>query len=646
MDLDAFHALPRLGQFAVSPSGDYAVASVAALSEDGSKRVAALWKVHCDSSKPSTLLLQTEQSLSAPSFDSQGRLYFLSKAKTPTDDTEQVQQLWCLNDEQQLRVLTDEPLGVKEYRIAGDVAVVLCPILLDTPLLAMREQAREQEKNGPSARLYQTMPVRSWDCWTQGQVLHFVRYSLVGNDRLDLTPEFHYELASEHGLVWDLSGDGRQLATNVRRPGPDRLDDTGVLLIDTASGSSRKLGWSPRVTHEGLRFSPDAMRLAATRHIRAIGSHGAVKLVVYDCQSGEERTVAKDWDIVPTLEAWHGQDALVVTAPSQGNTSLCRVELASSAVRTIGDEGSYAAAQVVDDIAWGIYSSFQTPPELFYTQLRSQDAPRIVSTFSGPPKTDLEILRRRIRGADDTPVDYFLLRRPEWNDQAMPTLIWIHGGPVSSWVNGWHWRWNPHPFLAAGYQVALPNPRGSTGYGQPFIEEICNNQWGAACYHDVMAVTDDLAADPFVNAEKIAAMGGSFGGYMSNWIGTQTDRFAAIITHASVYRFSSFHGTTDYPAFWALHMGLYPSDNEAEYNRYSPHLQIDNWKTPVLIIHGEKDYRVPISESLMLFEDLQRRNVSSELLVFPDENHWIVKPRNSHLWYQSCLEFLGRELAH
>ncbi len=173
------------------------------------------------------------------------------------------------------------------------------------------------------------------------------------------------------------------------------------------------------------------------------------------------------------------------------------------------------------------------------------------------------------------------------------------------------------------------------------MEAIWGNMWGAQCYADLMAVTDAFAARPGVDSARLAAMGGSFGGYMTNWIGGNTDRFQALVTHASIYDLPAFHGVTDLPAFWVLQMGgLDPWRQATEFARYSPRDLIGKWKTPTLIIHGEKDYRCPIGEGLALFEGLRAHGVEAELLVFPDENHWILKPRNIVAWYEAVRAWL------
>jgi dipeptidyl aminopeptidase/acylaminoacyl peptidase len=234
---------------------------------------------------------------------------------------------------------------------------------------------------------------------------------------------------------------------------------------------------------------------------------------------------------------------------------------------------------------------------------------------------------------------------PRNSVEKRPALMWIHGGPMSQFADGWHWRWNPLVPAAAGYAMILPNPRGSTGAGQEFIQGICNNEWGGACFRDIMAVLDAVCARDDIDATRVGAMGGSFGGYMANWIGVKSERFRCLMTHAGIYDLEGFTGATDYPSYMYQELGITPYEDRDGFERYSPHRLLANWKTPTLIIHGEKDYRVPIGEALHLFEALCWRGVDAELLVFPDENHWILRPQNIRQWYHVVLEFADKHLS-
>jgi dipeptidyl aminopeptidase/acylaminoacyl peptidase len=223
-------------------------------------------------------------------------------------------------------------------------------------------------------------------------------------------------------------------------------------------------------------------------------------------------------------------------------------------------------------------------------------------------------------------------------DGPHPLLLWVHGGPLHSW-NGWSWRWNPHLMAARGYAVLLPDPALSTGYGREFVRRGWG-RWGVEPYTDLMAITDAALEHPAVDASRTAAMGGSFGGYMANWIAGHTDRFRAIVTHASLWDLDQFGPTTDAAYYWSREMTPEMS------REHSPSRHADAIRSPVLVIHGDKDYRVPIGEGLRLWWDLCSRAEDPDamphrFLYFPSENHWVLTPGNAKVWYETVFAFLG-----
>ena len=218
-----------------------------------------------------------------------------------------------------------------------------------------------------------------------------------------------------------------------------------------------------------------------------------------------------------------------------------------------------------------------------------------------------------------------------------PLVVFIHGGPLSSW-SAWSWRWNPWLLAARGYAVLLGDPALSTGYGQAFVERG-RGRWGAEPFTDLMALVDGCVARPEVDERRIAAMGGSFGGYMANWVAGQTDRFRCIVTHASIWSLEQFHGTTDHAAWWEREFGS-PEAMPERYRDSSPDRNLARIRTPMLVIHGERDHRVPIGEALRLWTDLTRTGVEARFLYFPDENHWILTPPHVRVWYETVLAFL------
>jgi dipeptidyl aminopeptidase/acylaminoacyl peptidase len=248
--------------------------------------------------------------------------------------------------------------------------------------------------------------------------------------------------------------------------------------------------------------------------------------------------------------------------------------------------------------------------------------------------------------ADGTRVPaYLALPAGASADSPAPLLLWIHGGPLASW-NAWTWRWNPWLLTAKGYAVLLPDPALSTGYGQAYVQRGWGG-WGRAPFSDLMAITDSVVQRPDIDEARTAAMGGSFGGYMANWVAGQTDRFRAIVTHASLWALDQFGPTTDASQYWLKEM----TAEMALEN--SPHLHVEKIRTPLLVIHGDKDYRVPIGEGLRLWYELLSRSqlaadengqTSHRFLFYPDENHWILQPQHAKVWYGVVEHFLAKNV--
>jgi dipeptidyl aminopeptidase/acylaminoacyl peptidase len=245
-------------------------------------------------------------------------------------------------------------------------------------------------------------------------------------------------------------------------------------------------------------------------------------------------------------------------------------------------------------------------------------------------------------GAAAKQVQAWVVRPPDFDPaKKYPLLVLVHGGPQGAWPDGWSFRWNAQVFASAGYVVFQPNPRGSTGWGQSFTDDI-NGDWGGKAFEDVMKGTDFALTLPGVDNARVAAAGASYGGYLINWIAGHTDRFKALVTHDGVFDQVSMYGSTEELWFpeWELG-GPYWSHAEG-YARQNPRDFVKNFKTPTLVVHGERDYRVPLEQGLAMFTALRRQGVPARLLLFPDEGHWVLKPQNSVHWYAEVIGWLDR----
>jgi len=651
-------SLKRVSALTASPDGRWLAAVVQRLDREGAKYVSDLWKVPTDGSA-ATQLTRGDSKDTSPCFRHDGALCFLSNRQPneikPDEDAEKRMQVWCLpaagGEPQQI---TDEPLGVEGFKCArqADKMALLAPVLADVPHDKQRDAAAERKKKGASARRYTRQPVRHWDHWLHENeefaFTHVIACNADGGSRVDLTPGARHEFAIEPAL--DISPDGKRVAVTRHTPGADRELDTTILLIDVETREQRVIGEAPLVNFDAPVFSRDGRFIASTRAFRSPKIVMRPRAVVIDVAAAAVQELATHWDRRPNVCDWSADSRhLIVSADDAGFAPVFTIDVDRDTVQrvTAPDAGGTHSDLVAlaDGRIAGIRSSLREAPECFVTDARAGSPPKILARLSGHEKAEFTVVENlTIASTDGASIQLFLVK-PKDARGPLPLLLWIHGGPIGMDTDGWHWRWNPLLAVAQGYAVALPNPRGSTGFGQEFIQGIWGNVWGAQCYEDLMAVTDALVARPDIDGDRTMAMGGSFGGYMTNWIGSQTDRFKCLITHASIVTMAQFTGTTDHPAWWYLEMGGEdPYADMARFDRFAPIRHIKNWKTPTLIIHGELDYRCPINEGLNLFEALQYHGVPSELLVFPDENHWIVKPRNIAAWYEAVLEFIGRHL--
>jgi dipeptidyl aminopeptidase/acylaminoacyl peptidase len=657
-------ALGRVGKIAVAPAGDWVAVAVQRLDADGAKYVSDLWRVPLDGGA-AIQLTRGEHNDSAPCFRADGALGFLSNrgsAQPATDDdAKDRNQVWVLPAAAgEPYQVTDEPLGVDAFQFAacGDRLLCVAPVLPDRPHDKQREIIRDRRKNGPSALRFTRQPVRHWDHWLADGIAtpvpHLIAYVQDGTGRRDLTPAAVREHLIEPEFA--VSRDGNRAVVTSARVGADRIDDVALALIDLDTGTARILAEGPRTRFQHPVFSPDCKRIACIATRRSEERVGKPALTLIDVATGAAKVIAHDWDRWPVPGDWTPDGrTLIVSADDDGCTPVFGIDAATGAVTRLtapSSGGTHGDLHVtVDGVIVGVRSTLRSPPEVFAMPanagqvLPEPQAPSLLAALSRFAHADSVVMEdARVRSTDGAMIQSWIVK-PARSTGRLPVLFAIHGGPIGAFGDGWHWRWNALLWASAGYMVVLPNARGSTGFGQEFIQGIWRNQWGAQCYRDLMAVADAIAARPDVDPGRIAALGGSFGGYMTNWIGGNTDRFRALATHACVFSMSAFTGVTDHPAYWLLEMGGDPYQDVQAFDRYSPARFVQNWKSPTLIIHGERDYRCPIGEGLALFEALQHFGIESEIVIFPDENHWILKPRNIVAWNTAVLEFMGRHLG-
>ncbi len=653
-DVRRLVSLGRVSAVAVSPDGTFAVAAVSRLDETGAKYVADLWRVPLDGSA-ATQLTRGKYNDRAPCFRRDGAIGFLSNR--PTQDDEERDQVWVLPAGiGEPLAITEEPLGVDEFRFAprGDLLVVIAEVLPGASETDQRTRAKDLSKNGPSDLFFpnRSGPIRHWDHWLGRARPHVIAYDDRGGARRDLTPTADRDFTGD--VAFDVSHHGAWIAITERVDSDDRLIDPSILLIDTKDGTKRRIAHGRQLEHGHPIFSRDAKHVYFNRQRRTKERHGKVELCMADVASGATTILCESWDRWPIPHAAFvgrktAKQLVVAVADDEGAVPVFVITPKTNEVTRVTSRasgGSHDALSVTDDgRIVGIRHTLRSPPEVFAIDARPDQTPKMLANLSGFDAKEIESIETTqfdTKASDGARVQTWLVR-PK-NTARAKTVLWIHGGPVGAFGDGWHWRWNPHVLASAGYAIALPNARGSTGFGTDYVDGIWNNAWGGQCYDDLMRVTDALEKRDGLDGAHIGAMGGSFGGYMCNFIGGQTTRFKALVTHASIFHLEAMCGASDYGPYFAIEMGTTSWKDRESFERHSPHRFIAKWKTPTLVLHGEKDYRVPISEALILFDALQEHGVPSELVVYPDENHWILRPRNVESWYGHVLRFLGEHL--
>ena len=654
-DLDHFMAIPRLSGLCLSPLGDRLAVGVSGPSPDGRTMRSAIWEIDPAGVRAPRRLTRSGPGESSAAFARDGSLLFTSARPDPDrppddkPDTEPM-GLWSLpvgGGEACLLIAPGGGVGSFAVARSADVAVVRAPVHPGTAGLA-EDVAREtlRTKAGVSAHLYESYPIRFWDHYLGPREDHLFLLALhdvADGGRpvpLDLTPDAGRALDE---TAFDVLPDGSGVVTGWTR-WPDLVRPTqDLVLIDAATGTRRDLTPGGAWFREP-RVSPDGRWVVAVREdlpepVTALDS----TLWLIDLENGNGRDLTPDLDLWPGGPRWSADGQHVVfTADRGGHHAVLQVSLDSGEVSVLAAEGAWSDVALSDigTRLFALRSSYAGPPEVVELPL-SGGQPRVVPS-PVPPVEQLRLpgTPERIGTtlADGTHIGGWLITPHGASaDRPAPAVLWIHGGPLSSW-NAWHWRWNPHLLVDRGYAVVLPDPGLSSGYGLDFVRRGWG-RWGEEPYTDLMAVMDDVVARPDIDAGRVAAMGGSFGGYMANWIAGHTDRFRAIVTHASLWDMRGFHGTTDWGSTMEAEFGD-PYRDPAPWVAASPSEHVASIRTPMLVIHGELDHRVPISEGLRLWTDLARHGVDAKFLYFPDENHWVLKPANARIWYETVLAYL------
>ena len=671
--LESYIALPRVEGLALSPDGRTVVFTIATLARDRTSYERALWSVPADGSGSPIRLTRSAKGESGVAFTGSGDILFVSaRPDAAAEKDQETAQLWMLPAAGgEARAVTRLLGGVSEIAATAsgsDAVVITANLLRSADSLETDATARaERTTKKVTAILHESYPVRYWDHDLGPAEPHLLALDLsilretIAESRDASGPDqgaLPYatglprprDLTPTPGRSADTGGqrltpDGRTLVVSLRVP-EQRAGRFVIVSIDVESGVRTTLLDEERVDFEVPAVSHDGRRIAYVRAAFSTPSGPAdQELWLADIDGGNARRIAEGWDRWPSSLSFDADnEGLIVTADHDGRGPVFRVPLdGGSPIQLTADDFNYTdvAVELASGDLVALRSSWVTPPHP--VRIARSGAVTPLASPAGLPEVPGSITEVETTVEDGARVRGWLLLPSDASpEHPAPLLLWIHGGPLNSW-NGWSWRWNPLLAVARGYAVLLPDPALSTGYGLDFIARGWD-AWGAKPYTDLMAITDAAEARPDIDSARIAALGGSFGGYMANWVAGHTDRFRAIVSHAGLWALDQFNGTTDNSWYW---QSIFSPQGMID---SSPHHGVRDIVTPMLVIHGDNDYRVPVGESMRLWSELAEHHAAPDgstphkFLLFPDENHWVLKPQHAVLWYETVFAFLDQHV--
>lgn len=520
-----------------------------------------------------------------------------------------------------------------------------------------RKRAETAAASKVKAKTTEHLLYRHWTSWKEGKRTHVFVASTETGEARDLTPgDFDAPPFSLGGMTdYAFSPDSKELAFARNTDKVEAISTNGdIFVVPVAGGEARRITGDNPANDLSPRYSPDGRYIAYRAQARPGFEADRWRLMLFDRKTGQSHSLTEQIDAnVESFAFAPGSERLLAVVAERARQPIYEIPLDGAPLRKLISDGFNDDLQVSADGRSMVFTrqSLTRAVEIYRASALGGAVNQLTrvgdATFAQFNFKPVEEMTWE--GAGGAKVQGWLVKPANFSAaRKWPLVVLIHGGPQSAWNDAWSYRWNPQVFAAAGYVVFMPNPRGSISFGQRFTDEI-SGDWGGKAYTDIMKGVAYVATLPFVDRERIGAAGGSYGGYMVNWIAGHNDdahvKFKALVSHAGLFNLLSMYGATEELWFPEWEFKGTPWTNTQLYLKWSPHMSVKNFSTPTLVIAGEMDYRVPVTEGLQMFTALQRQGVESKLLYFPDEGHWVLKPQNSELWYTTVLDWFERYLV-
>jgi dipeptidyl aminopeptidase/acylaminoacyl peptidase len=644
-------AMDRLSDPQVSPDGKWIVFVLRKTDLEDDIGRTDLWMIRTDGAELCRLTTHPEADTNPRWAPDSKTVYFVSGRSG-------LSQIWQIRiDGGEAQQITDLPLDVSNLVISPDGKCIAftMEVFPDCNAVATNEKLDQIKQQKATGRIYDGIFVRHWDKWKDGRRSHLFVMRLDNCQPIDVMKSMDADTPSKpFGGPEEITftPDSKAIIFTARNVGREEAWSTDFnLYLAPIDGSEppKCLTEQNQAWDTNPVFSPDGKTLAYLAMARPGYESDRFRIVLKAWPNGKEEILTENWDRSPSSFCWSSEgNTIYATATNLGQRSLFAINIKTSEVQTIVEEGYVNSPLTAGDrIIFGL-CNLSSPVELYSIRANGADMRKL----TGINAERLCVVRMgdyeqfTFKGWNDETVYCYVVKPVDFEpDRKYPVAFLIHGGPQGSFGNTFHYRWNPQVYAGAGYAAVMVDFHASVGYGRAFCDSI-RDDWGGKPLEDLKKGLDAaLERYPWMDDDRVAALGASFGGYMINWIaGNWPDRFRCLVNHdGSLDEKMSYFDTEElwFPE-WD-HIGM-PWDNPEGYEKHNPVNFVKNWKTPMLVIHGELDFRVPITQGLGTFNALQRRGVPSKLLYFPDENHWVLKPANLILWHETVLAWLEKWL--
>lgn len=648
ISIDDLWSMKRIGSYDISPDGKNIAFSLTSYSIELNKGNTDIYIINTDGTNLRPFK-NSDKNESEPKFSPDGkRIAYTMGGQIFIADIDG-------KGEKQLTNIYTDASGVKWSKDGKKILFVSSVYPDCITQQCNKEKDKSIDESKIKAKIFDQLMYRHWNGWRGEKRSHLFVLDVESGNFTDLTEGNKEDVpppALGSSNDYNFSPEGDEIAFTMNPDFSTAISTNNeIYLLSLTSSSFPKLISVSKGVDSQPVYSPDGKYIAWTSMKRAGFEADKKEIVLFDRKSGEIINLTADFDISVDDFIWSPDSRYIFfNADNEIYKSIYKLDVESKDLDLFHKENYNSNISISSDggTVYFLKQRSNMPSELYSLSADGMNNLKQVTHINKDILVELEtnsIETFWSDGAEGAKVQSILVKPPFFDpNKKYPMIFLIHGGPQGSWSDNFHYRWNYQMFASQGYVVVAPNPRGSTGYGQKFTDEI-SGDWGGKVYTDLMNAYDYAVKNfSFIDKENTFAAGASYGGYMINWIVGHTDRFNALVSHAGVFNLESMYGTTEELWFPEWEYGGTPWEKREVYEKWSPHRYIHNAKTPVLVVHGAYDFRVPEEQAFQLFTSLQRLGVESKFLYFPDETHFVAKPQNSKLWWETVYKWFNKFL--